>query len=140
MSKLIAFADANGLDRKRRVALNGIKLDGSVADPIARLWPQTERIRAYLIDRHEGDETRLREAIESLSRYLDAPLPGLWYENLAADGRFVVEAAPATSLYHIVGAIGGTLERASRRIRLSPLGRIERRKEERRDATAIPNE
>ena len=74
-------------------------------DATARLWPQTERIRAYLIDRHDGDEARLREAIESLSRYLDAPLPGLWYENLAADGRFVVEAAPATSLYHIVGAI-----------------------------------
>ena len=62
-------------------------------------------VRAYLIDRHDGDAARLREAIESLSRYLDAPLPGLWYENLAADGRFVVAAAPATSLYHIVGAI-----------------------------------
>ena len=107
--RLIAFADANGLDRKRRVAVNGMKQDGSVADPIARLWPQTERIRAYLIDRHEGDEARLREAIESLWRYLDAPLPGLWYENLAADGQFVVEAAPATSLYHIVGAIGELL-------------------------------
>ena len=103
--KLIAFADAKGLDRKRRVAINGIRLDGSVDDAVARLWPQTERIRAYLIDRHDGDEARLREAIESLSRYLDAPLSGLWYENLAADGRFVVEAAPATSLYHIVGAI-----------------------------------
>jgi mannose-6-phosphate isomerase len=86
----------------------------------ARLWPQTERIRAYLIDRHDGDEARLREAIESLSRYLDAPLPGLWCENLAADGRFVVEPAPATSLYHIVGAItdlwtscGGRIVRAS---------------------------
>jgi mannose/cellobiose epimerase-like protein (N-acyl-D-glucosamine 2-epimerase family) len=78
VSKLVAFADANGLDRKRRVAVNGIKLDGSVADPIARLWPQTERIRAYLIDRHDGDQARLREATESLSRYLDAPLPG-WH-------------------------------------------------------------
>ena len=105
MAKLITFADANGLDRKRGVAVNGIELDGSVADATARLWPQTERIRAYLIDRHDGDEARLREAIDSLSRYFDTPLPGLWYENLAADGRFVVEAAPATSLYHIVGAI-----------------------------------
>jgi mannose-6-phosphate isomerase len=104
--KLIALADANGLDGKRRVAMNGMKLDGSIADPMARLWPQTERLRAYLIDRHDGDEARLCEAVESLSRYLAAPLPGLWYENLAADGRFVVEAAPATSLYHIVGAIG----------------------------------
>lgn len=103
--KLIAFADANGLDQKRRVVVNGVKLDGSVADPMARLWPQTERIRAYLIDRHDDDEAQLCEAVESFSRYLDAPLPGLWYETLAADGRFVVEAAPATSLYHIVGAI-----------------------------------
>jgi mannose-6-phosphate isomerase len=103
--RLIAFADANGLDRKRRVAVNGIKLDGSPADMTARLWPQTERIRAYLIDRQNGDEARLCEAIESLCQYLDTPLPGLWYENLGADGRFVVEAAPATSLYHIVGAI-----------------------------------
>ena len=30
VSKLIAFADAKGLDRKRRVAVNGIKLDGSL--------------------------------------------------------------------------------------------------------------
>ena len=103
--RLIAFADANGLDRKRRVAINGIKLDGSAYDATARLWPQTERMRAYLIDRRDGDEARIAEAIESLSRFLEAPLSGLWYENLAADGRFVVEAAPATSLYHIVGAI-----------------------------------
>ena len=105
VAALIRFADAKGLDRKRGVAVNAIKPDGSVADAIARLWPQTERLRAYLIDRHEGDEARLGEAIETLSRYLDAPLPGLWYENLAADGRFIAEAAPATSLYHIVGAI-----------------------------------
>ena len=103
--RLIAFADAYGVDRERRVAVNGIRPDGSVADATARLWPQTERVRAYVIDRHEGDAVRLREAIESLSRYLDAPLPGLWYENLGSDGRFVVAAAPATSLYHTVGAI-----------------------------------
>lgn len=106
VSKLIAFADAKGLDWKRRVAINGVGLDGRIDDAAARLWPQAERVRAYLIDRRDGDEARLREAIETLLRYLDAPLSGLWYETLAADGRFVVEAAPATSLYHIVGAIG----------------------------------
>ena len=106
ISKLIAFADAYGLDRRRRVAVNAIRTDGSVCDATARLWPQTERIRAYLIDRRDGDETRIGEAIASLRRYLEAPLPGLWYENLAVDDRFVVEAAPATSLYHIAGVIG----------------------------------
>jgi mannose-6-phosphate isomerase len=105
VTKLIAFADVNGIDHDRRVVINSIRLDGRIYDPVARLWPQTERIRAYLIDRHDGDEARLRQAIETLCRYLDAPLRGLWYENIAADGRFVIEPAPATSLYHIVGAI-----------------------------------
>ena len=59
VAKLIAFADAKGLDQKRQVAINGIKLDGSADDATARLWPQTERIRAYLIDRHDGDEERI---------------------------------------------------------------------------------
>jgi mannose/cellobiose epimerase-like protein (N-acyl-D-glucosamine 2-epimerase family) len=105
VSKLIAFADANGIDRQRRVAINAITPGGRSHDPVARLWPQTERVRAYIIERQNSDDAKLSEAIASLWRYLDAPLPGLWYENLAADGRFVIEAAPATNLYHIVGAI-----------------------------------
>jgi mannose/cellobiose epimerase-like protein (N-acyl-D-glucosamine 2-epimerase family) len=104
-AQLIAFADAHGLDRKRGVVVNGIRLDGSVCDPIARLWPQTERLRAYVIDRRADNDARLHEAIASLWRYLDTPVPGLWHENLGADGRFLTEAAPATSLYHIVGAV-----------------------------------
>ena len=103
---LISFADRYGIDPGRRVAVNAVGIDGSIRDPVARLWPQTERIKAYLIDDRSCDGKRLREAIDSLYRYLDAPLAGLWYENLAADGRFIIEAAPATSLYHIVGAIG----------------------------------
>ncbi len=105
VTRLIGFAETNGIDHLRRVAVNRITVDGRVYDPVARLWPQTERLRAYTIDRHYGDEARLTEAIESLWRYLDAPRSGLWYENLAADGKFIVEAAPATSLYHIVGAV-----------------------------------
>jgi mannose/cellobiose epimerase-like protein (N-acyl-D-glucosamine 2-epimerase family) len=102
---LISFADEYGIDPDRRVAVNGVGIDGRIRNPVARLWPQTERIKAYLIDRPDPGDERLREAIDSLYRYLDAPLAGLWYENLDADGRFIFEAAPATSLYHIVGAI-----------------------------------
>jgi len=105
IAKLIAFSDRNGIDRRRGVAVNAISLDGGVCDPVARLWPQTERLRAYIIDQTDDEHTRLSEAIAALWRYLDAPVAGLWFENLAADGQFVVEAAPATSLYHIVGAV-----------------------------------
>jgi len=58
------------------------------------------------IERIEGgDDARLGAAVEALRDYLDAPVPGLWYENRAADGSFVIDAAPATSLYHIIGAV-----------------------------------
>ncbi len=105
VAKLITFADVNGIDPHRRVAVNAVRSDGRIRDPVARLWPQTERIRAYIVEGQNGGDAKLREAVASLWRYLDAPLPGLWYENLGADGRFVTEAAPATSLYHVVGAI-----------------------------------
>lgn len=105
VTKLIAFADRYGIDRDRRVAVNAIGLGGKVHDPVARLWPQTERLRAYTVAPRGDNDARLREAIASLWCYLDAPLPGLWYENLGTDGRFVIEAALATSLYHLVGAI-----------------------------------
>ena len=105
VAKLIAFADRNGIDPRRGVAVNAVALDGTVRDPVARLWPQTERLRAYVIEDQLDGNLRCEEAIKSLWRYLEAPLSGLWYENLGPDDRFVVEAAPATSLYHIVGAI-----------------------------------
>jgi mannose/cellobiose epimerase-like protein (N-acyl-D-glucosamine 2-epimerase family) len=105
VSALIAFADANGIDRNREVANNRIRLNGVIDDGVARLWPQTERLRAYVVDRQNGDEARLSNAVKTLWRYLDAPFPGLWYENLAPDDKFIIEAAPSTSLYHIVGAI-----------------------------------
>lgn len=61
VAKLIMFADLNGIDRDRRVAVNAISLDGRVDDPVARLWPQTERLRAYIIDRTAGGDARLHQ-------------------------------------------------------------------------------
>ena len=104
VATLIAFADRYGVDRGRNVAVNAITSDGRVHDPVARLWPQTERLRTYVIDYQGDSDERLQRAIATLWRYLDAPLSGLWYENQAANGEFSIAAPPATSLYHIVGA------------------------------------
>ena len=51
------------------------------------------------------DEARLTAAVRGLRRFLTTPTDGLWFDQLAADDRFVVEPARATSLYHIVGAV-----------------------------------
>jgi mannose-6-phosphate isomerase len=48
-------------------------------------------------------------------RYLDTPVPGLWYDRIDADGKLVDEPAPASSFYHLVAAIAelSALARAS---------------------------
>jgi mannose/cellobiose epimerase-like protein (N-acyl-D-glucosamine 2-epimerase family) len=105
VARLIAFADSHGLDARRGVAVNAVLTDGSPHDPVARLWAQAERIRAYSIDRRPRDEERLTAAIKGLRRFLTTPTPGLWFDRLGDDDRFIVEPARATSLYHIVGAV-----------------------------------
>ena len=46
------------------VAVGALLSDGTLHDPVARLWAQAERIRAYAIDRRPGDAKR-REARRS---------------------------------------------------------------------------
>ena len=104
-ARLTAFADARGLDHGRGVAVNAVLIDGGVHDPTARLWAQAERIRACLVDRRGDDDARICAAVSGLRRFLETPTPGLWFDQLNADNRFVVEPARATSLYHIVGAV-----------------------------------
>ncbi len=104
-ARLTAFADAHGIDPRRGVAINAVLIDGTVHDPVARLWAQAERIRAYLVDRRPGDDPRLAAAVRGLRRFLAAPTDGVWFDQLGADDRFILEPARATSLYHVVGAV-----------------------------------
>jgi mannose-6-phosphate isomerase len=101
--RLIAFADRHGVDPRRGVAINSLLLDGTVHDPVARLWAQAERVRAYVLDRRPAPE--LAAAVRGLRRFLATPMPGVWFDQLAADDRLVSEPARATSLYHIIGAV-----------------------------------
>ena len=89
--------------RARGVVINAVLTDGSVHDPVARLWAQAERIRAYLAQRHADDE--IAAAITALRRFLATPTPGVWFDQLTAGDVFVCEPARATSLYHIIGAV-----------------------------------
>ena len=93
------------------VAAAAIGVSGEVTDPLARLWPQTERLRtAALLAQGVGADPAAyeRAALDAgvgLLAYLDTPLRGLWRDKMAPDGTFAEEAAPASSLYHLAGAI-----------------------------------
>lgn len=101
-----------GVDIERGVAVDEMWDDMRIKSPRARLWPQTERLKAgLLLAQTENAAARdaylddARMAAAALWSYLQMPVDGLWRDKMREDGSFVEEPAPASSLYHIVAAI-----------------------------------
>lgn len=105
--RLIEIAEAKGVEQGVVI----FALDEALAplDRGARLWAQTERLRACARAAALKDDGSMwdatLEAIGALEAFLDVPTAGLWRDWMRAGGGFVEEPAPASSLYHIVGAI-----------------------------------
>lgn len=112
IERLFAIAEA-GVLRRLNVAPAALSVDGRVSDPLARLWPQTERLRTavFLASRTEDGAARARyqkvavSAADAVLAYLQTPVPGLWRDKMTSEGGFVEEPAPASTLYHIVGSV-----------------------------------
>ena len=105
-------AGERGVDRDRGVLLDSLWEDFTPRERTARLWPQTERLKAaHILARRAGPAGRelylaaAREAAGAIAGFLETPLPGLWRDRMQPDGRFVEGPAPASSLYHIISAI-----------------------------------
>jgi mannose-6-phosphate isomerase len=91
-----------GVDAGRQVAMNALWEDFSIRDANARLWPQTEHLKATLLF---GDDAEVLRAAQGLAKYLETPAPGAWRDKMRADGSFLTEPAPATSFYHVLLAV-----------------------------------
>lgn len=104
---LTGFARRTGI--AKGVAINEVLVDGTVRNADARLWPQTERIKAAVarFQRLGAAEEAVEAvaAVAGLQRYFDVAIPGLWRDKLKADGSWVEELAPGSSLYHIACAV-----------------------------------
>ena len=83
------------------MVINELWDDFSVRETTARLWPQTERLKAEVQFGSQADQIA---AAEALRLYLATPALGVWHDKLRADGTFIDEPAPATSFYHILCA------------------------------------
>lgn len=90
-----------GIDPRRGCAMNALWDDFTVRDDGARLWPQTEHLKAALV---LGDEAEALQAANCLRLYLETPATGVWRDKFRRDGSFVDEPAPATSFYHVICA------------------------------------
>jgi mannose-6-phosphate isomerase len=110
--RLYRYGADHGIDPQRGVAVFELLDDLSVNDAKARLWSQTEWLKAALIlarsAKGEERQAYVADAIsaaKALLLYLDTPIAGLWRDKLLADGSWVDEPAPASSFYHIVDAL-----------------------------------
>ena len=111
--KLMDIAEVIGTDPARDVTFNELWSDFTPKDVNARLWPQTERTKAWVataLAASDGPETEAAvakaiQAAAGLKRYLSTEIVGLYRDRMKHDGSFEIEPAPASSLYHIICAI-----------------------------------
>ena len=102
-----------GVDVARNIVINEIWDDMTPKDSAAKLWPQTERIKAWCAmlsqSRTKGEFSwacaQIVAATRGMLGYLRAEAPGMWHEVCRSDGQFAPGPSKASSLYHIVCAI-----------------------------------
>jgi len=104
--KLIDVAEQHGV--RNGVAVNALLDDLSMHDSSARLWPQTERLKASALAARLTGEARYwtmaHAAATAVFRYLETKVPGSWYDKLTAAGTLIDEPAPASTFYHLTAA------------------------------------
>ena len=108
---------AKGISQKHGAAVNTMDNYLNMVTDEARLWPQTEWLKAALI-LFEGAEgfmrcyylAQIEAAYSALEKYLDTPVKGLWYDKLQPNGQMQDGVAPASSFYHIACAIDQLLK------------------------------
>ena len=114
--KLIDIGETHGVCATRGVAINEINHAMATLDAQAKLWPQTERIKAWCalasLAQTPQEQTQAlagaSRAMQGLQPYLHCVqhvMNGLWCEVMLAGGSFKAEPCRASSLYHIVCAI-----------------------------------
>lgn len=111
--RLLEIGEGHGVDRHRDLAIDALDDGFRVRETTARLWPQTERIKAWHAawqdsdddDRADHADRMIGRAADGLATYLRGMPAGLWHERIAADGTFIPQHTRASSLYHIVCAV-----------------------------------
>ncbi len=74
-----------------------------------RCWPQTELAKAWLAEAEAGRDGAPAAALAALVRlrdgYLAGPIAGGWIDQFDGEGRPIVAHVPASTLYHVFGAV-----------------------------------
>ena len=113
MQRLFAFATRFGQDAASGLVRDAVHEDGTPASHEHRLWPQAERLKAWLAmaERHGVDARGpVQQGIDQLFRYyLDTTPAGTWIEHRTATLAPKADKIPTSSFYHIVLAFAEVL-------------------------------
>ncbi len=105
---LYAHANRHGYDADGLV-VDELMADGRLHTPSRRIWPITEAIKANAIEAargRDGAAAKVKSLVGLLrDRFLAQPPAGGWIDRLDARGRAAAEFMPASTLYHLVGAL-----------------------------------
>lgn len=115
---LFERTEAQGIDRQRHVAINALTPDGGLLDTNAPPLAADGTAQGRAARRGADEQPAILEHRPEVRSHAGA-IPGnatvgLWRDTLTADGEFIEEPAPASSLYHIAAAIA-QLNRSVRR-------------------------
>lgn len=110
--QLINIGENWGVDNQRGIVIDKLCPDFSVRAASARLWPQTERMKAWVrlaqvavdVSSRHAALDRAACAIDGLRHYCAGKQPGMWWETICPDVTSGTDATRASSLYPIVCA------------------------------------
>ncbi|HWF01271.1 MAG TPA: AGE family epimerase/isomerase, partial [Caulobacteraceae bacterium] len=104
LSAVLLAAGERGVEAG--LARDGLDASFRIVQPGARLWPQCERLRAWISVGGQSDAARVHatQAALSVLRYLTERPAGAWADQPLARGATPTTAL-ASTLYHLTGAI-----------------------------------
>ena len=115
---LYGHADRYGFDESGMI-LGELLVDGTARAGARRIWPIAEAIKSNLIEarhgRSQGEGRAAALAVLLRDRFLTLDPPGGWLDRLDEKSRCANEYMPASTLYHLLGAID-ELSRVVRRV------------------------
>jgi mannose/cellobiose epimerase-like protein (N-acyl-D-glucosamine 2-epimerase family) len=113
-SRFLAFAADHGVEKGAGLIFDAVSETGAVLETHFRLWPHAEAVKAYEAGPSSAVIENQMQADRYLIRLFDVFAPsrlyGGWFDRIGADGAPLVDHMPASSLYHLMGAIFAVTE------------------------------
>lgn len=101
--RLAKKALSSGFSGATGLLFGQVRIADAVPQSEVRLWPHAEWLRATTVIQDIASSQD--QAEQALFQFLNVKIPGLWSERFSPDTGFCTQPSPASTLYHITGAV-----------------------------------